>query len=82
MQNTQTQMAQLEQLITLLMINKKLIVSSEQLRKEAIPKLNIMQIKQVLAMYMPTGACCRSWPMCAWSIPNGPFSQTWRSAYP
>jgi hypothetical protein len=37
------------------MINKKHIVSSDQMRKEVIPNLNLMQIKQVLAMYTPTG---------------------------
>jgi len=37
------------------MINKKLILSSEQMRTEALPQLNITQVKQVLAMYTPTG---------------------------
>jgi len=54
-QNSQGQLAHLDQLITLLMINKKHIVSSDQMRKEVIPKLNLLQIKQVLAMYTPTG---------------------------
>jgi hypothetical protein len=55
LQSSSSQLSHLEQLITLLMINKKHIVSSDQMRKEVIPKLNILQIKQVLAMYTPTG---------------------------
>lgn len=47
------------------MINKKLIVSSEQLRQEAIPKLNITQIKQLLAMYTPAGERLVSSPALA-----------------
>jgi hypothetical protein len=49
------QLEPLHEIITLLMMPKKLIVSSEELRHEVIPRLNSLQIKQVLAMYTPTG---------------------------
>lgn len=37
------------------MMPKQLIVASEELRDEVVPRLNNLQIKQVLAMYTPTG---------------------------
>lgn len=54
-QNATVQLEPLHQIITLLMMPKHLIVSSQELRREVIPLLNGLQVKQVLAMYTPTG---------------------------
>ncbi len=54
LENAKSQLEPLNQIITLLLINKKLIITSDELRDEVIPKLNSLQIKQVLAMYTPT----------------------------
>jgi len=42
------------QVVRLLVINKRIIVSSPQVREEVFPLLNGLQIKQLLSMYTPT----------------------------
>ncbi|KAL6041784.1 Unconventional myosin-XIX [Balamuthia mandrillaris] len=48
------QLERLRQVSRLLLIDKNLVLSSEELRHEVFPLLNSMQIKQVLSMYVPT----------------------------
>jgi len=54
LENAEVQLEPLHEIITLLLMPKKLIVSSQDLRREVIPHLNRTQVRQVLAMYTPT----------------------------